>query len=73
MNRDINRTILKGIKFLHPIEALQEVLSREQSYAFFLEKTRPIEEAIVLLKEAEEERTEADKKLMGILEKVGLV
>ena len=26
MNRDINRTILKGIKFLHPIEALRELL-----------------------------------------------
>ena len=26
MNKDINRTILKGIKFLHPIEALREVL-----------------------------------------------
>ena len=26
MNRDINRTILKGIKFLHPIEALRDVL-----------------------------------------------
>ena len=27
MNRDINRTILKGIKFLHPIEALRDVLN----------------------------------------------
>ncbi|MEW6108169.1 MAG: hypothetical protein AB1632_03220 [Nitrospirota bacterium] len=27
INRDINRTILKGIKFLHPIEALRESLS----------------------------------------------
>ena len=26
MNRDINRTILKGIKFLHPIEALRALL-----------------------------------------------
>jgi len=26
MNRDINRTILNGIKFLHPIEALRDVL-----------------------------------------------
>ena len=29
MNRDINRTIMKGIRFLHPIEALREVLHRE--------------------------------------------
>ncbi|MGD0282719.1 MAG: hypothetical protein ABSB95_10185 [Dissulfurispiraceae bacterium] len=26
MNRDINRTILKGIKYLHPIEALRDLL-----------------------------------------------
>ncbi|HBE40933.1 MAG TPA: hypothetical protein DDW27_06960, partial [Bacteroidales bacterium] len=26
MNKNINRTILKGIKLLHPIEALREVL-----------------------------------------------
>ncbi|MFZ3136373.1 MAG: class I SAM-dependent DNA methyltransferase [Thermodesulfovibrionales bacterium] len=36
------------------------------------EEVLPIEEAIVLLKEAEEDRTEADKKLKGILEKMGL-
>lgn len=30
MNRDINRTILKGIKYLHPIEALQELLLGER-------------------------------------------
>lgn len=30
MNRDINRTILKGIKYLHPIEALREVLMGER-------------------------------------------
>ena len=27
MNRDINRTILKGIKYLHPIEALRDLLN----------------------------------------------
>jgi Domain of unknown function (DUF6933) len=27
MNRDINRTILKGIKYLHPIEALRNLLN----------------------------------------------
>jgi len=27
MNRDINRTILKGIKYLHPIEAMRDLLS----------------------------------------------
>jgi hypothetical protein len=27
MNRDINRTILNGIKFLHPIEALRNLLN----------------------------------------------
>lgn len=26
MNRDINRTILNGIKFLHPIDALKKLL-----------------------------------------------
>jgi type I restriction enzyme M protein len=36
------------------------------------EEVVPIEEAVVLLKEAEEDRTEADKKLKGILEKMGL-
>jgi len=36
------------------------------------EEVLPIEEAIVLLKETEEDRTEADKKLKGILEKMGL-
>jgi type I restriction enzyme M protein len=35
------------------------------------EEILPIEEAIVLLKEAEEERATADKKLKGILEKMG--
>lgn len=37
------------------------------------EEVLPIEEVIVLLKEAEEERDDADKKLKGILEKMGLV
>ena len=27
MNRDINRTILKGLKFLHPIDALRNLLN----------------------------------------------
>jgi hypothetical protein len=27
MNRDINRTMLKGIKYLHPIEALRDLLN----------------------------------------------
>lgn len=27
MNRNINRTILKGIKYLHPIEALRDLLN----------------------------------------------
>lgn len=35
------------------------------------EEVLPIEEAIVLLREAEEERVEADKKLTGILKKMG--
>lgn len=35
------------------------------------EEVLPIEEAIVLLKEAEEERSEADKKLKDVLEKIG--
>lgn len=34
--------------------------------------TLPLEDAIVLLKEAEEERAGADKRLKGILEKLGL-
>lgn len=29
MNHTINRTILRGIKYLHPIEALREVLARD--------------------------------------------
>jgi hypothetical protein len=29
MNREINRTILKGIKYLHPIEALKELFTAE--------------------------------------------
>ncbi len=36
------------------------------------EEVLPVEEAIVLLKEAEEERAIADKRLKGILEKMGL-
>lgn len=36
------------------------------------EEVLPLEEAIVLLKEAEEERTEAEGKLKGILGKMGL-
>jgi hypothetical protein len=30
MNRDINRTILNGIKFLHPIEALRALLGESE-------------------------------------------
>jgi len=29
INRHINRTILKGIKLLHPIEALREIITRD--------------------------------------------
>jgi hypothetical protein len=29
LNRDMNRTILKGIKYLHPIEALRDLLNME--------------------------------------------
>ena len=36
------------------------------------EEVLPIEEAVVLLKEAEEERADADRKLKVILEKMGL-
>ncbi len=36
------------------------------------DEVMPIEEAIVLLKEAEEERAMADKRLKSILEKMGL-
>jgi len=34
--------------------------------------TLPLEDAVVLLKEAEEERTEADRKLKGILRELGI-
>ncbi len=36
------------------------------------EEVLPLDEAIVLVKEAEEERTEADKKLKAVLEQLGL-
>ncbi len=35
------------------------------------EKTLPLDEAIILLKEAEEERKQADKKLKNVLEQIG--
>ncbi len=34
--------------------------------------TLPLEDAVVLLKEAEEERSEADRKLRGILRELGI-
>lgn len=34
VNKEINRTIMRGIKYLHPIESLQELLLGERLLAF---------------------------------------